>query len=117
MCADCVDYAFYVCRPFRDACMAAFCSEAPSWLCGVGEPDCSSASIVSATSCSVAGCVPGYVSSVGDPDPSTAVCVSIQSGTCVATCERVDPPCPTGTVPERDGFCFTDRCVPAFVCD
>jgi hypothetical protein len=84
---------------------------------GRSEPDCSDASVVSETSCEVPGCVPGYASGIGDPDPSTAVCVPIQSGTCVSSCERVEPACPTGTVPERDGFCYTDRCVPAFVCE
>lgn len=110
-------FAFYVCRSYRDTCEAAFCGLAPPWVCAGSEPDCARATVVSETSCDEAGCVPAYPSGDGDPDPGAASCAPIRTETCVATCERVPPPCPTGTVPEGDGRCFTERCIPRFVCE
>ncbi|RLB51188.1 MAG: hypothetical protein DRJ42_17345 [Deltaproteobacteria bacterium] len=33
------------------------------------------------------------------------------------TCRRVRPTCPDGQVPEVDGACWTDRCVPIDACE
>lgn len=84
---------------------------------GPGPIDCDDAHPISAVACNVGGCVPAYPSGTGDPDPDTATCVPIHPDICTFACFRVAPPCPTGTVPEGDGACFTDRCIPAFVCE
>jgi len=115
-CADCVDYAFHACHTEAAGCAGSLCSVAPTWLCGVGEPDCSGAHVVSERSCDVVGCVPAYPSGEGEPDPGAATCVPIRRSSCTVLCRRVEPPCPTGTVAEGDGSCYTDRCIPAFVC-
>jgi hypothetical protein len=60
--------------------------------------------------------VPSFPSGMGDPDISTATCTPITASSCTVACRRLAPPCPTGTFPEGDGFCYTDRCIPTFVC-
>lgn len=82
-----------------------------------GPIDCAGAHPISVVACDLAGCVPAYPAGTGDPDPTTATCVPVHPDICTYACFRVAPPCPTGTVPEGDGGCFTDRCIPAFVCE
>ncbi|RZO65281.1 MAG: hypothetical protein EVA89_02480 [Sandaracinaceae bacterium] len=112
-CADCTDLVFHVCRPFADACMAAFCSSTAPGGCEGLPVDCSDATPTE-EGCSVAGCVPA----VGPlPDPGEPTCVAVTANSCTVSCRRVAPDCPAGTAPEGDGSCYTDRCIPAAVCE
>ncbi len=115
VCADCANPDFYVCRSFEDACMAAFCSLPAPRTCEGALPDCARATPFDEDSCSVPGCVPA-VAPLGSPElPPT--CVPITAGSCTAVCRIEPPPCPSGTVAEADGSCFTNRCIPASVCE
>ncbi len=113
-CADCVHYVYEGCALGSAACSGGTCGLAP--FCGAG-PNCASAHVSSEDACDVPGCVPAYPSGEGDPDPSAATCVPIHRDVCRVACRRIAPPCPARTVPEGDGFCYTDRCIPAFVCE
>lgn len=114
-CADCVHWAYWECAPPSVACMGSYCGAAAS--CDGTPADCGDAHVNAIDACDTVGCVPAYPSSEGDPDPSTATCAPIHAEVCTVACRRAAPPCPTGTVPEGDGFCYTDRCIPAFVCE
>ena len=48
--------------------------------------------------------------------PLVDVCVPITGDSCTVACRRIAPNCPPCTAAEGDGFCYTDRCIPAFVC-
>lgn len=113
-CADCVDYELWECRPFADACMAAFCGTASDWGCGGAEPDCGDAVPTDSGSCSQIGCVPA-VAAEGFMDP-VEPCVPVTAQTCRTACRSVMPNCPDGMTAEADGFCWTGRCIPAGVC-
>lgn len=117
-CADCTNIDYLACQPTRaSACEGSSgCGVAPAWACGGGAPSCDDAHVIDVDSCDRVGCVPAYPSGEGGPNPGLAVCVAITGDSCTVSCRRLPPPCPTGTVPEGDGFCYTDRCVPAFVC-
>jgi len=113
-CADCSNPDFFVCRPFEDACMAAFCSMPATWSCDGSPPDCDMATPFDEDSCDRAGCVPA-IGPVGSPE-LPAICVPITAASCMAFC-RIEPPeCPGGTVPEGDGDCYTGLCIPGVVC-
>jgi hypothetical protein len=62
------------------------------------------------------GCVPGAPCD----DVCYGYCVpdGTDPGTCdgVVTCERVEPNCPTGTVPGVKDGCYTDVCIPLSEC-
>lgn len=112
-CADCVDWEFWVCRPYADACEAAFCSTASPWGCG-DDPDCSGATPTGLGSCSIAGCVPA-VAAEGFMEP-TEPCVMVHANSCTVACRALPPTCPDGTTAEGDGSCWTGRCIPAGIC-
>ena len=115
-CADCFDPTYVECVPFGD-CRAPACGVVPAWGCFPSAPDCTGAVPMALDSCSAFGCVPSYPPGEGEPSLADAVCVPIVGASCTATCRRTPPICPSGTVPEGDGSCYTDRCIPAFVCD
>jgi hypothetical protein len=112
-CADCTNFTYIACRPFAGC--REYCGFSPSWACFPTAPDCGDARPVDADSCSRTGCVPA-VAPVGST-PIVDTCVAIVGDSCRVTCRRLPPTCPAGTVPEADGFCYTDRCIPAFVCE
>ncbi|MCB9595285.1 MAG: hypothetical protein H6719_21380 [Sandaracinaceae bacterium] len=111
-CADCTDYTYFGCQPFEGC--RSHCGAGPSWGCYPSAPDCSTALPVDEDSCSQPGCVP-VTAPAGEPSPM-GQCVPITGASCTVACRRAPPACPTGTVPEGDGTCYTDRCIPAFVC-
>ncbi len=113
-CADCTHWTFHSCAPAADACAGEGCALAP--FCAT-EPRCESAHPSAEDACDIAGCVPAYPSGTGEPDPSAATCVAITRTSCTVACRRFPPECPARTVPEGDGSCYTDRCIPAFVCE
>lgn len=113
-CADCVHWMYEGCVPPSAACSGSACGVAPTCTAPI---DCSSAHVNAVDACDVPGCVPAYPAGTGDPDPSTATCVPIHRDVCTALCRRFPPECPAGTFPEGDGFCYTDRCIPRFVCE
>jgi len=113
-CADCVDYEPWECRPFADACEAAFCSMTSDWGCNFVEPDCADAVPTDSDSCSEVGCVPA-VAAEGFMDPVDD-CVPVTAQTCAVSCRAVMPNCPDAMTAESDGFCWTGRCIPARVC-
>lgn len=115
-CADCFDPAYVECVPF-DGCRTPACGVVPSWGCVPTAPDCADATPTSVDGCSAYGCVPGYPPGEGDPSIADAICVPITGDSCTTACRRLPPTCPSGTVPEGDGSCYTDRCIPAFVCE
>lgn len=117
-CADCTNLEYHSCQAYADApCLGGgTCGTAPIWACGPAAPNCATANVVDLDSCDVTGCVPAYPSAMGDPDITMATCVPILGESCTVACRRVSPPCPTGMTPEGDGFCYTDRCIPNFVC-
>lgn len=113
-CADCVHWGYHGCFPPGEACGGGACGVAPACMF---EHDCSVAHVNAEDACDVAGCVPAYAPGTGEPDPSTASCVPIHRDVCRVACRRIPPDCPVRTVPEGDGFCYTDRCIPTFVCE
>lgn len=116
-CADCRRPVFIGCAsPASSPCRRDACGTAPAWACGSAVPDCTGANVVAEDACDRPGCVPAYPSSDADLDPPGVLCVPITAQSCIARCRRLPPTCPTGTVPEGDGSCYTDRCIPAFVC-
>lgn len=114
-CADCIDWAYRGCRPRTSVCLTGDCATVPSWACGPAAPVCETAVRVGLTSCDRVGCVPAFAPE-GGPEPTVA-CVPILGTSCTVFCRRAAPDCPEGTVPEGDGSCYTDRCIPAFVCE
>ena len=93
------------------------CGATPAESC-VGEVvDCEGAHVGALDSCDRYGCIPAYPSGMGAPDVDRAICVPATAESCTVACRRSAPPCPTGTVPEGDGFCYTDRCIPAAACE
>lgn len=53
----------------------------------------------------------------GCPDLCRGECVPDDPGHCEeATCDRVPPTCPTGTIPGVSGGCYTGYCIPADQC-
>jgi len=112
VCADCSNFTYIDCRPIAGC--ADYCGASPAWACSPSAPSCADARPVDADSCTRTGCVPA-VAPVG-ATPILDTCVPITGSSCTVACRRSPPPCPTGTVPEGDGLCFTDRCIPAFVC-
>lgn len=116
-CADCVSYDYHSCQPLELACLGgSSCGVATPWGCGPVADECDAAHAVDLDSCDRVGCVPAYPSSEGAPDLATAICVPIQATSCTVACRRLAPPCPPGTTAEGDGSCYTDRCIPSFVC-
>lgn len=115
-CADCVEPVYAGCI-FFDDCRAPSCGVVPSWGCFPSAPGCTGANPLTLTACDQFGCVPAYPAGAGAPSLADAECVPITGDSCTTACRRLPPECPTGTVPEGDGFCYTDRCIPAFVCD
>lgn len=118
-CADCTNPTYVGCVPRAESsCLGGpHCGTAPPWACGPAAPVCETAHVVDVDSCDRVGCVPAYPSGDGEPVRETAICVGIVANSCTVACRRIAPPCPTGTVAEGDGSCYTDRCIPAFVCD
>lgn len=118
-CADCVRPTYTGCLPDAlSPCRGGpACGTAPTWGCGPAAPECGSARVVARDACDVTGCVPAYPSGEGEPAIETASCVPIVGTSCTVACRRLAPPCPTGTTAEGDGSCYTDRCIPAFVCE
>lgn len=119
MCADCTRFEYYECHSYADACTgSSLCSQPASWGCReTVVPDCSDANPVGELGCDIAGCVPSFPTGEGEPSLAEATCVPITDRSCTVTCRMVEPTCPTGTVAEGDGSCYTDRCIPAFVCE
>lgn len=118
-CADCTNPDYLACRPVAGSpCgVAVSCGTAPDWACDTtNPPTCAGATVLDVESCSVTGCVPAFPSSEGAPDLSAAVCTPMLANSCTVACRRVAPVCPTGTRAEGDGSCYTDRCIPTFVC-
>lgn len=115
-CADCTNPDYQGCVPFV-TCRSPSCGQVPAWGCFPSAPTCADAVVIDDDSCSVAGCVPA-VPAIDDTDPVTPpVCVPLTGDSCTTACRRVAPNCPEGTVPEGDGLCYTDRCIPAFACE
>jgi len=113
--ACCANFEFLVCRPWEDACAAAYPGQSAEWACTDETPHCSGATQTDTDSCSLPGCVPA-VGPVGSPE-IPAICVPITGVSCSASC-RADPPdCPDRTVAEGDGSCYTGLCIPATVCE
>lgn len=115
-CADCFDPDYIGCIPFDD-CRSPTCGAVPAWDCFPSAPDCSSATPIDLDSCTAYGCVPSFPPGDGDPSLADATCTPITGNSCTVACRRLPPTCPDGTVPEGDGSCYTDRCIPAFVCE
>lgn len=118
-CADCVRPTYTGCLPDRlSPCRGGpGCGTAPVWACGPAAAECSTAHVVAIDACDRTGCVPAYPSGEGEPATDAAICVPITGASCTVACRRVAPPCPEGTTAEGDGSCYTDRCIPAFVCE
>jgi hypothetical protein len=114
-CADCTNYAYFECRAESSSCPTAECGLVPPAICGGGIPDCTAARRVDEDSCDIAGCVP-VVPPIDGP-PLVVRCVPVTADSCTVACRRIAPNCPAGTFAEGDGFCYTDRCIPAFVCE
>lgn len=118
-CADCVNLQFHHCAAFGGACGdgPAPCGSAPSWACAGEEAPCANVDPGGSLSpcASVAGCVPAYCATDADctTDP---VCHPATAGSCTTECDAIPPPCPDGTYPESDGFCYTGFCVPQDLC-
>lgn len=112
-CADCTEVAYFACLPEEIGCGEGACSVPGDGLCTGARPDCSDAEVTSETTCSKAGCVPAFAAGA---EPGRGICVPIHGEICTARCRRVAPSCAEGTVPEGDGFCYTDRCIPRAVC-
>lgn len=115
-CTGCADPVYFGCIPFDD-CRAPSCGTVPAWGCGPAAPDCSAAVPLDMDSCSMPGCVPSWPAETEDTSLVDATCVPIAGDSCTVACRRIAPDCPDGTVPEGDGFCYTDRCIAAFVCE
>lgn len=113
-CADCVDWEFWECRTYADACEATFCSVAGAGACGSSEDPCTTAHPTGLGSCDVAGCVPA-VAADGFMDPVDP-CVAVTAQSCTVACRSLPPTCPDGTTAEGDGSCWTGRCIPADLC-
>lgn len=114
-CADCTNLTYFECRAESSSCPTAECGLVPLPICDGGIPDCSEARRVDEDSCDIAGCVP--VVPPIDAPPLVVACVPVTADSCTVACRRVAPNCPAGTFAEGDGFCYTDRCIPAFVCE
>jgi hypothetical protein len=114
-CADCTDPTYFICRPYEDACMAAYCSRTAEWGCTDETPDCSSATPYDSDSCDVYGCVPA-IGPVGSPE-LPPVCVPITGSSCTVGCRGLPPECPSDTIAEGDGSCWMGLCIPGFVCE
>jgi hypothetical protein len=117
-CADCTNLTYHSCQPRTAACLGGpSCGSAPAWSCGPAAPVCDDAHVIDVDSCDRIGCVPAFPSGTGDPETTAARCVPILATSCTVACRRLPPPCPTGTTAEGDGSCYTELCIPAFVCD
>ncbi len=115
-CADCTNWTYYACLPFVETCTAPQCSRPLTGICSPIALDCSGAHPSDEDSCDIAGCVPAYPSGTGEPNLAEAICVPIHANVCTVSCRRAEPPCPSRTVAEGDGSCYTDRCIPELVC-
>lgn len=118
-CADCYHPQYRGCVPeAASSCRGGpGCGDAPIWACGPAAPFCDDAHVVADDACDRVGCVPAYPSGTGPIDPAAATCVPITAQSCTVACRRLPPECPPGTWAEGDGSCYTDRCIPAFVCE
>ena len=112
-CADCSHPVYLGCRGRGDGCGSG-CATSPAWGCGPAAADCSGATAIDEITCDQIGCVPA-TEPVGSPALDVE-CVPINFNSCTVSCRRVAPNCPSGTAPEGDGSCYTDRCIPAWVC-
>jgi hypothetical protein len=119
LCADCFQPAFHECQPTESACslVGISCGITLNEHCLGEAVDCSEARPTSEVSCDRYGCIPAYPSGEGAPNLDDALCVPITAESCRTACRRLPPPCPRGTVPEGDGDCYTDRCIPSDVCE
>jgi hypothetical protein len=117
-CADCFRPTFHDCETTDIACslVGISCGIVPSEYCTGGVVDCAGANPTSLDACDRYGCIPAFPSGEGEPRFEEAVCVPVVAGTCRTACRRLPPTCPSGTVPEGDGFCYTDRCVATEIC-
>ncbi|MCA9616541.1 MAG: hypothetical protein H6721_30615 [Sandaracinus sp.] len=118
-CADCFAAVYDACWTQEEACslVGISCGATPAESCEGEVVNCEGARVGALDSCDRYGCIPAYPSGMGAPDVERAICVPATADSCTVACRRVAPPCPTGTVPEGDGFCYTDRCIPAMACE
>lgn len=118
-CADCFRPVFHECAQTEVACslVGISCGITPNEYCLGDTVDCTDARPTSEGSCDRYGCIPAYPSGEGAPNLEDAICVPISAESCTTACRRLPPPCPRGTVPEGDGSCYTDRCIPSDVCE
>lgn len=115
-CADCINIAFHHCAPGALCNTADFCGLLPDWACSGGEAECDIDPGGSQTPCAtVPGCIPAYCPTnlTCDQDP---ICHPVRAKSCTTMCDSVPPPCPDGTYPEGDGFCYTGLCIPESLC-
>jgi hypothetical protein len=118
-CADCSRIEMYRCGPIDEVCTGGACGQLADGHCAAGVPTCEGANVTTGYRCDEPGCVGAFDPSCADDCPVT--CVPATAESCVATCEirpgDVPPPaCPTGTVPQVAGGCYTGLCIPASVC-
>ncbi|MCB9616779.1 MAG: hypothetical protein H6721_26145 [Sandaracinus sp.] len=118
-CSDCRAAVYNGCRTWGLSCtlILADCGTTPNENCFGDVLDCSDARVGTLDTCDRFGCIPAYPSGMGSPDVERAICVPATADSCTVSCRRASPPCPTGTVPEGDGSCYTDRCIAAVVCE
>lgn len=114
-CADCARPQMYRCAPTAEACPTAECGLVEASHCAGAVPDCSGAIVVAGYRCDVPGCVAAIMAGCGDDCPIE--CVPVTGDICTASCEVPQPECPDDMTPERDGFCFTGRCIAASACE
>lgn len=119
-CADCVNWAFHHCATLENGCLPeqpVECGTVPGWACSGGSASCGPASVNTKMPCATApGCVASYcpvdVDCTTDP-----VCVPADKDMCSpATCEKLPPQCPEGTIPAVENDCFTGGCILDWIC-
>lgn len=114
-CADCARPQMYRCAPTAEACPTAECGLAAPAHCAGAVPDCSRAMVVAGYRCDVPGCVGAIMAGCAGDCP--VECVPVTGDICTAFCDAPQPDCPGDMTPERDGSCFTGRCIAASACE
>jgi len=113
-CADCTAIAMYRCAPLAEACDSDVCGTVLPAHCAGSVPTCESAVPSARRRCSEQGCAVAF--EPGCLEGCLVECVPVTADICTEVCDGVPPACPDDSVPERDGFCFTGRCIAASAC-
>ncbi len=113
-CADCTRIAMYRCAPIAEACEADICGTVDPAHCAGSAATCEGAVPTTGNRCSEPGCTVAF--EPGCLEGCEVECVPVTAEICTEECDGVQPDCPDDSVPERDGFCFTGRCIAASAC-